>query len=544
MIVSTDATLRYRSHIQWLLTLVAFLCLFIVLSLPNRLDWVTATAFLFLPLEFILICSLLLVPGRVGKGCRVLLALLLGLSMTLRVADLITHELFARPFNPIFDSHLLADASRLLTGILGRLSAFVIGLVVMVLASLLCWLVFAMLGRIQRTLQATPRLASTGILVLLLAWCLLRFVGWPRADTFAWDQLVSHAQETLASIRDINAFAATVDEDRYANSSPEQLFSRLRSKDVFIIFAESYGRVLLDNAPFAEPFRTTLTQAEQALSVDGLQVRSAFLSSPTVGGLSWLAHATALSGAWIDSETRYESLIISQRLTLNRLFQQAGWRSVAAMPAITMAWPEGQYFGYDHVYNAHNFGYQGLPYNWVTMPDQYVLSALQAKERERVDRPPLLAEIALISSHAPWTPIASLVPWDAVGDGQIFNAQAQSGPSPETVWQDIATIRSHYRQSIEYMIQTVVSYAQRYADEDLLILIMGDHPPAPLVSGDADSKQVPVHLITRDPALINAIDHWQWQSGLLPDEDAPVWPMDSLRNRFVEAFSEGLGDAE
>ena len=42
------------------------------------------------------------------------------------------------------------------------------------------------------------------------------------------------------------------------------------------------------------------------------------------------------------------------------------------MPAISMAWPEGQYYGYDHVYNAHNFGYRGLPFNWVTLPDQYV----------------------------------------------------------------------------------------------------------------------------------------------------------------------------
>ena len=537
-------TLHHRFHAQSLLSLVAFLCLFVVLSLPNRLDWVTASAFWFLPLEFMLICCLLLVPGRAGKGCRVLLALLLGLSILLRVADLITHELFARPFNPVFDSHLLADASRLLTGILGRLTAFVIGLAVIVLVSLLCWLVFALLGRIQRVLQGRPRLAGAGLLALLFVWVLLRFAGAARADTFAWDQLVSHGQETLASIRDIQAFAATVGEDSYADSLPEQLFAHLRGKDVFIIFAESYGRVLLDNAPFAEPFRATLAQAEQALSVDGLQVRSAFLDSPTVGGLSWLAHATALSGAWIDSETRYESLIISERLTLNRLFQQAGWRSVAAMPAITMAWPEGQYFGYDYVYNAHNFGYQGLPYNWVTMPDQYVLSALQAKEREGVERPPLLAEIALISSHAPWTPIATLVPWEAVGDGQVFNAQAQSGPSPETVWQDIAMIRSHYRQSIEYMIETVVSYARRYADEDLLILVLGDHPPAPLVSGDADSRQVPVHLITRDPELINAVNHWQWQPGLLPDEDAPVWPMDSLRNRFVEAFSERQGDAE
>jgi hypothetical protein len=211
---------------------------------------------------------------------------------------------------------------------------------------------------------------------------------------------------------------------------------------------------------------------------------------------------------------------------------------VAAMPAISLAWPEGQYFGYDQIYDAHNFGYAGLPFNWVTMPDQYVLSALHKRELEGVNRSPVMAEIALISSHAPWTPIAELVPWNEVGDGQIFDVQAQAGPSPESVWSDVDSIRSHYRQAIEYMLNTLVSYVQEYGDENLVILLLGDHPPAPMVSGDPNTRQVPVHLIAKDPQVIDAIAHWQWHPGLLPGTDAPVWRMDSLRDKFVEAFSE------
>lgn len=536
--------MHYRYHLRSLVTLAAFVCLFIVLTLPNRLAWITPSAFLFLPLELMLICLLLLAPGRMGDACRILLALLLGLGILLRGTDLVTHALFARPFNPVFDSHLLADGSRLLTGVLGGLASVAVGLALVALCLLLCWLAFAMLGRVRRVLLAAPGAALTGMLLMLVAWSLLKGAGWSRADAFAWEQLVAHGQDTLESLRDIREFAATVDDDTYAEVAGEQLLSRLRGKDVFIIFAESYGRVLLDNEPFAGSVRTTLSRAQQSLEAQGLQMRSAFLTSPTVGGLSWLAHATALSGAWIDSETRYESLIISERVALNRLFRKSGWRTVAAMPAISMAWPEGQYFGYDHVYHAHNSGYEGLPFNWVTMPDQYVLSAIQAKERGSGKRAPVMAEIALISSHAPWTPIAELVPWDQVGDGRIFNSQAQSGPSPESVWQDIDSIRSHYRQSIEYMIRTLESYIRHFGDENLVVLVMGDHPPAPLVSGDGDSDQVPVHLIARDPAVIDAIDHWQWQPGLLPDGNAPVWRMDSLRNRFVEAFTDRPGESD
>src|SRR5690606_23466844 len=125
------------------------------------------------------------------------------------------------------------------------------------------------------------------------------------------------------------------------------------------------------------------------------------LTSPTVGGLSWLAHATVMSGLWIDSQIRYDSLVMSKHRSLTQLFHEVGWRTVAVMPAITMAWPEGEYYGYDHIYHAHNSGYAGKPFNWVTMPDQFTLSAFHRNEIAPENRAPVMAEIALISSHAP-----------------------------------------------------------------------------------------------------------------------------------------------
>lgn len=534
-----DPKLRSHPHTRLLFTITAFTGLFIALTLPNRLAGIDPAAFLYLPLEFIIIGLLLLIPGRTGDVCRILLTLLLGLAILLRGADLVTHEIFARRFNLIFDGHLLADGSRLLTGVLGDFAAVAAGLMIAVVAALLCCLAYFMLRQVQIALRSAPRFAGAALVSLLLPGMALNIAGSPRAGTFAWDQLVLHGQDTVESYRDIREFAEVVNQDEWAERSGTGLFDLLQGKDVYIVFAESYGRVVLEREPFADAMRARLLQAQSTLEADGAHMRSAFLTSPTVGGLSWLAHASVLSGAWIDSETRYESLIISQRATLNRLFRDAGWRTVAAMPAISMAWPEGAYYGYDQIYDAHTFGYQGLPFNWVTMPDQYVWSALHARERSKADRRPVMAELALISSHAPWTPIAHLVPWEEVGDGQVFNTQAQSGPSPEEVWANVDSIRDYYRQSIEYMLAALVSYVETYGDENLVVLVLGDHQPAPLVSGDPEGRQVPIHLIAHDPAVIEAIAHWQWQRGLLPDNDAPVWRMDQLRDRFIEAFSSG-----
>ena len=63
----------------------------------------------------------------------------------------------------------------------------------------------------------------------------------------------------------------------------------------------------------------------------GFSSRSAFLTSPTYAGISWLAHATLQSGLWIDNQQRYNQLLQTDRLTLSAAFKRAGWRTVAAV---------------------------------------------------------------------------------------------------------------------------------------------------------------------------------------------------------------------
>jgi hypothetical protein len=454
------------------------------------------------------------------------------------MADIVNYEVLGRRFNVIFDFHLLADASRLLTGALGALAPYVIALVLFVLVALILWASFWLLSRIQKTLMLAPRAAGLSLVVLLLAWGLLNDAGWPRAQTYAWNQLVTHAQDTLESYRDIQDFAQRVGRDPLRDQRPEGLFSALEGKDVLVVFVESYGRSLLERDPFAESITETLRQAESQLDAEGLHMRSAYLTAVTVGGRSWLNHATFLSGAWIDSQTRYQSLMLSQRVSLNRLFRDAGWRTVAAVPAIQMAWPEGRFFGYDQIYHAHNFGYAGLPFNWVTMPDQYVWSAIQDRELSRPrPRSPLMIEFQLISSHAPWTPVADLVPWSQVGDGTVFNEMAAAGPTPVEVWYDIDKIRDHYRRSIIYALETLTSFLQEYGHEDMVLVVLGDHEGAPRITGDWRSHDVPIHILSYDPQVIETFADWQWEPGLLPSANAPVWRMDTFRNRFVDTFS-------
>ena len=528
--------------IQSILNIAAVVFIFVALVIPNRLSEIGFSSFLVFPLELVIVALVLLVPDRRGLVLRWAMAVLLALGAIFTCADIATHKVFARPFNPVFDGYLFINGMNLLNGVIGKVGALLVAVLLALFVLAIVVGAFWVLGRVQGLLRTSVRASATLLASGLVLWWVLFLAGSPRASIQFYQHLLAHARDIVATATDIKSFNAQLEQTDALVPNDEDLFALLRGKDLLVIFVESYGRTVLDNPEFAPQIRPLLERTGDELAENGFATRSGFLTSPTLGGLSWLAHGTAMSGLWIDNQIRYNSLMISKRPTLNRLFNQAGWRTVAVMPAITMDWPEGNFYGYDHIYDAHNLGYQGKPFNWVTMPDQYTLAAFQERERSQKTRAPLMAEIALISSHAPWTPVPQLIDWHAVGDGRVFDAQATSGDSPEEVWKNNARIRLQFRLSIEYALATIASYIKTYGDDNLVVLVLGDHQPAPIVTGDTGqlkigSRDVPIHLIARDAKVIDAVAHWQWTPGMLPTADAPVWRMDELRDRLIDTFS-------
>jgi hypothetical protein len=304
------------------------------------------------------------------------------------------------------------------------------------------------------------------------------------------------------------------------------------------MFVESYGRSALEGRRYAERLLPTLATFDERLAERGLHAVSAWLTSPTVGGQSWLAHGTLESGLWLADQALYEALMHSERLTLTRAFSQAGYRTVALKPAITRPWPEGERLGFARNYAAADLGYAGKPYNWVTMPDQYTLSVLERTERTGADRP-LFVEVSLISSHAPWTPVAPVLEdWSAIGDGSVFSRWADDGDPPEVVWRDPERVREQYTRAVDYVLGVLGSYAANFVDERTLLIMVGDHQPAPLITGEGATRDVPIHVISGDPALLEPFEAWGFTPGMRPAANAPAKPMDAFRDFFLEAFSE------
>ena len=340
-------------------------------------------------------------------------------------------------------------------------------------------------------------------------------------------------------MRDHAVFAKEISHDSFRGIGPDRLLTGLRGKDVILAFVESYGQVAVQGTDFSPGVDASLRQDTDSLARAGWSTRSAWLTSPTFGGISWLAHSTLQSGVWVSTEQRYAELTASHRFNLTDAFAKAGWRTVSDIPSDEFTWPAGtSFYAYDQLYDRRNVGYHGPTFSYASMPDQYTLAAFQRLELAPGHKP-VMAEIDLVSSHTPWAPLPSMVPWNEVGDGSIFDPMPARSQSPVTVWRSAETVRRFYGQSIQYSLQALTSWVTEAEDPNLVLILLGDHQPNITVSGAGADHQVPISIVARDPSVLQRITPWRWQDGLLPGPSAPLEPMDAFRDQFFNTFNAG-----
>jgi hypothetical protein len=532
-----------------LVLISAFVALSLLWNLPVRLSGFASPRLAAAALEVTVVFALLalvlpLRAGRLGQAVAAAVALATTLVVTLKAADLVIYESLGRPLNPVLDAPLARSLVDLLSGTLGGVLGWLC-LAALALVPLLVFAAsFAAVRGAQRALAWPLARHATAAASAVLIGLFAIQEAWPQAlgqrrpvSDHASVTLLDQWRSAKSALAGMTAFEAAIATDPFRTVPAEHLLARLDGADVLLMFVESYGRSALELPRYANTLAPALRAFEQRLAGRGLSAASAWLTSPTMGGQSWLAHGTLDSGLWIGDQARYGALIQSERLTLTRAFARAGYRTIALKPAITRAWPEGERLGFDRIYAAADLGYRGKPYNWVTMPDQYTLAVLERAERAGAERP-LFAEVTLISSHAPWTPIAPVLEdWSAIGDGRVFSRWAEAGDPPGVVWRDPERVREQYARAIAYVLDVLASYAANFVDARTLLILVGDHQPAPLITGEDASRDVPIHVISGDPDLLAPFLAWGFSPGMRPPSGTPAKRMDEFRDFFLEAFS-------
>ncbi|MET0279516.1 MAG: CDP-alcohol phosphatidyltransferase family protein [Steroidobacteraceae bacterium] len=474
--------------------------------------------------------------GQLPAKLPAVLAVLVLLGMLGRYGEVTAPALYGREVNLYWDLRNVGSVVMMLGKVAApwQLAAGGIALLVAFTAA------FAALRwswrQVSRSLQAggAQRAAiAVAAATLLVCFAVQRSVGQPP-----WPQFSIPVSSTYAAqLHHLSDALGTSTAARQLPPSPLQAegLAGLHGADVIVLFLESYGRITYDRPELATAVAGARQRFADAARETQRGILSAYVSSPTFGGSSWLAHLSLLSGIETRGPQDYDLLMSAQRASLPALFSQAGYRAIAWMPGLKSNWPEGAFYHFDQIYGTDALNYQGPPFGWWKIPDQFSLSQLDALELERRDRKPAFVFFPTINTHMPFRPTPPYQPdWSRMtGPAPYDPAPLQAALRETPEW---LRLTPAYGDAVSYTLDVLAGYLRKNPARDFVLIVLGDHQPPAAVSGAGTSWDVPVHIVARDAAILDAMRARGFVDGIAPPPHA-VGRMQELSPWLLRSFA-------
>lgn len=283
--------------------------------------------------------------GALSKPRLRSLSLIFTLLIATHYLVVTTSGLYGRAINLYWDTqHIPRVGQMIIEATPGWLLVVVgAGVVMLIAVVFLCSLwAISTLSHAASSRRMRGVLGGCGLAVILL-YAVANFAQLPAISWFSPSVSVPYSRQARLLIAEVSGTSQRI---LASNSSlPPSNLKRLGGADVLILFLESYGATSFVHPPYAEALTESRTAFAKAIGASSRQVVSGFVDSPTFAGVSWLAHASLLSGLDIRDNRQYHALLSSQRETLVSRFSGYGYRAVALMPGLKLAWPEGRFYG-------------------------------------------------------------------------------------------------------------------------------------------------------------------------------------------------------
>ena len=471
--------------------------------------------------------------SRVTTGLLgvVVLAFVIG-----RYIDVTAPAVFGRRINLYWDLMHLPSVFQMLSEAMptGR---FLLGLTLgaaalAIAATLSVWIVRRIDAAYELTIaRRGMAVIATGLIAVYAAGMLSdridaeRYFAIPVSPVYAKQAIV--LARNLAAEDDPRGFTGT--------DLPKSNLAGLDGSDVFVIFLESYGAIAFEDAARRRNVMPSIEAAGSKLEAAGWHTATALVSAPTFGGASWLSHGSLLSGLDIREQGSYNRLLASGRETLVDRFRTAGYRTAALFPGVKRAWPEGSAYRFDQIYDAKAIDYRGPAFGWWTIPDQASLALVHATEFSSQGRArPLFLFFPTISSHMPFEPVPPYQPdWTRMASTAPFDAKVLAEALSHTA--NGKDLQTSWERAVRYDFDWVAGYVTELAPKSAILIVMGDHQPPGIVSGQQASWRVPVHVFARDPGRLKAFLSAGFRSGMMPAADA-IGGLEQLSHIFLSAF--------
>lgn len=462
-----------------------------------------------------------------------------------RYANVTVPTLFGRPVNLYWDGQQIPRFLWVTARDQPGWATAMAVVAVLMLLALLGWLLYGVMVRVAtRVVPAALRWRASWVPTGLAAGTVaLHLAG--TVPSFTWHVVADPITPTYARQAVLLATAflpggveATVPRatalERALTLPPAQALGALRGRDLNLIFLESYGMVAYEHPAIAPALEPARQRFGEDLARGGHLVASAVVRAATFAGASELSHLSLLSGVDLSNPLRHDLLLTTDRPTLPRLFRQAGYEAVGLYPALSWDWAEAAFYGFDRFLDARDLDYRGPPLGYWKVPDAFSLARYeQIHPRDATARPRLLF-FPTITSHLPFGPVPPHQPdWDRLLSPDPFGAEATE--RLRNAYVDWLDMRPNYIGMFDYTYRWLGAWLARPAPREQVWLLVGDHQPAASVSGEGASWDVPVHVVTQDPALLARFVAQGFTPGLVPRRE-PLGGMHDLTAMLLKAL--------
>ena len=381
-------------------------------------------------------------------------------------------------------------------------------------------------------------LASAAAVALVLANHAGVRATWPLVSkpvlASYWGQFDLLAS-AASSQRIARALPATTVVDGALASANSRALERLQGRDVYLVFLESVGAVVYDDERAVRLLGPARERLAGDIAAAGLQVVSAFVRSPTIGGGSDLAHVSLLAGMDLADPRRHDLLLTTTRPSLISVFRSHGYQTFGMYSSVFWDWPERAWYGYDVYVEGRTLDYRGPTLgNWWRVPDQFAFARFEQLYPRVPPAPPRVVLGGRQKTHHPVGPVAPKQPGRQrlLGEWPFDDADAARALAVPVDWLDMTPA---YLRLVEYTYRWIGGYLRLPPSRDTVYVLLGDHQPTANVSGEGASWDVPVHIISRDPQLLERFVAQGFAAGLEPPR-TPLGGMHELTAMLLRAF--------
>jgi hypothetical protein len=314
--------------------------------------------------------------------------------------------------------------------------------------------------------------------------------------------------------------------------------------DIYLVFVESYGKLLFENDVLRKPFLRCLDSCSGMLAGNGWNMVSGFSVSPVSGGESWISYTSVLFGYNIKNQGTFNTLLrdssVARYDNLFRILRKNGYKTfrLNAMPQnsnMEVPWDTyTKFYSIDKWINFPDLKYSGRLYGFgPSPPDQYSINFASEFMKDYSPGPRVLFFITQTTHHPFLSPDSVMMDWHSlnhVRDSIVFHAPLfLKKPKIE-----------NYLKAICYDLSALTRFIAGNEDTNAVFILIGDHQP-PAIAGKKDGFETPVHIICRNRAFADGFRSYGFQWGLKPDVDSKPLHHEGIYSMFMHEFVKSYG---